>query len=101
MNLIHRDDCVGALYRLMRLACPAPLYLGVDHHPVDKGTLLRWLAARLEVPSPPLEAVSDAMRQRLRSNKRCRNGRLVAAGYAFRYRSFRTGYAAVLAAQSV
>lgn len=101
MNLIHRDDCVGALYRLMRLAYPAPLYLGVDHHPVEKGTLLRWLAARLEVPSPPLETESDAMRQRLRSNKRCRNGRLVAAGYALRYRSFRTGYAAVLAAQSV
>lgn len=101
MNLIHRDDCAGALYRLMRLAYPAPLYLGVDHHPVDKGTLLRWLAAKLEMPSPPLEAVSDAMRQRLRSNKRCRNGRLIAAGYAFRYRSFRTGYAALLAAKSV
>ena len=100
MNLIHRDDCVGALYCLMRLAYPAPLYLGVDHHPADRGTLLRWLAAQLAVP-PPLETVSDAMRQRLRSNKRCRNGRLIAAGYAFRYRSFRTGYAALLAAQSV
>lgn len=96
VNLIHRDDCVGALYRLMRLASPAPLYLGVDHHPVDKGMLLRWLAARLGVPSPQLEAAPDAMRQQARSNKRCRNARLVAAGYAFRYRSFRAGYGALL-----
>src|SRR5262249_13564785 len=101
MNLIHRDDCVSALYHLMRLADSAPLYLGVDHHPVDQATLLRWLADKLQVPSPPLEAVSDAMRQHRRSNKRCHNGRLVAAGYAFRYRSYRTGYAALLAAQSV
>ena len=101
MNLIHRDDCVGVLYHLMCLASPAPLYLGVDHHPVDRGTLLRWLAAKLEVPSPPLEAVADAMRQGLRSNKRCRNDPLIAAGYAFHYRSFRTGYAALLTANGV
>jgi nucleoside-diphosphate-sugar epimerase len=97
INLIHRDDAVGALHRLMRLAYPAPLYLGVDHCPVDRGALLRWLAARLGVPSPPLEAVPDTMRQQARSNKRCRNARLVAAGYAWRYRSFRAGYTALLA----
>src|SRR5262245_2085871 len=101
INLIHRDDCVGALYHLMRLTSPAPLYLGVYHCPVDKGILLRWLAAQLEVASPPLEAVSNTLQQRLRSNKRCRNGRLLAAGYAFRYCSFRTGYAALLAASGV
>ena len=101
INLMHRDDCAGALYRLMQLAYPAPLYLGVDHQPVDKGTLLRWLAARLGVPSPPFEAVPDAMRQQARSNKRCRNNRLVAAGYALHYRSFRAGYAALLAESNV
>ncbi len=97
VNLIHRDDCVGALYRLMRLAYPAPLYLGVDHHPTDQGALLRWVAAQLGVPPPPLEAVPETIKQQRRSNKRCRNGRLVAAGYALRYRSFRSGYAALLA----
>lgn len=97
VNLIHRDDCVGALYRLMRLAYPAPLYIGVDHHPTDQGALLRWVAAQLGVPPPPLEATPDAIKHQRRSNKRCRNSRLVAAGYAFRYRSFRPGYAALLA----
>ena len=55
----------------------------------------------IAVPSPPLEVMSDTMRQGLRSNKRCRNDRLIAAGYAFRYRSFRTGYAAFLTANGV
>lgn len=101
VNLIHRDDCVGALYHLMRLARPEPLYLGVDHAPTDRGVLLQWLAAQLGLPAPPLEAVPDGLRQNLRSNKRCRNTRLVAAGYAFRYRSFRAGYSALLAEPGV
>lgn len=100
LNLIHRDDCVGALYRLMRLAYPAPLYLGVDHHPVEHGALLRWVSAQLGVPPPPLEAAPGSLRQARRSNKRCRNHRLVAAGYAFRHRSFRSGYTALLAPQA-
>jgi len=98
LNLIHRDDAVGALYRLMRLAHTAPLYLGVDHHPADQGSLLRWLAAYLQVPSPPLEAIPNSIKAQRRSNKRCRNTRLVAAGYAFRYPSFRQGYTAILTA---
>lgn len=100
LNLIHRDDCVGALYRLMRLAYPAPLYLGVDHHPVEQGALLRWVAAQLGMPPPPFETTPGHLRQARRSNKRCRNQRLVAAGYAFRHRSFRSGYAALLAPQA-
>jgi nucleoside-diphosphate-sugar epimerase len=98
LNLIHLDDCVGALYRLLRLAYPAPLYLAVDHHPTDQGTLLRWVASQLGIPPPPLEAVPGHIQRQRRSNKRCRNTRLVAAGYAFRYPSFRSGYTALLTA---
>jgi len=98
VNLMHRDDGVGALYHLMRLASPAPLYLGVDHYPVDRGMLLRWLAVQLGVPSPALEEVPGIMRRQVRSNKRCCNDRLLAAGYVFRYRTFHSGYATVLAA---
>jgi hypothetical protein len=32
------------------------------------------------------------------ANKRCSNARLVAAGYAFRYPTFREGYGALLGA---
>jgi hypothetical protein len=52
------------------------------------------VVAQLGVLPPPLEAAPDA-NQRL-SNKRCRNSRLVVAGYALRYRSFRLNYAALL-----
>lgn len=100
LNLIHRDDCVGALYRLMRLAYPAPVYLGVDHYPVEQGALLRWVAAQLGVAPPPFETTPGSLRQARRSNKRCRNHRLVAAGYALRHRSFRSGYTALLHPQS-
>ena len=35
-----------------------------------------------------------------RGNKRARSDRLVASGYAFRYPSFRDGYAAMLASDA-
>ena len=52
------------------------------------------VVAQLGVLPPPLEAAPDA-NQRL-SNKRCRNSRLVVAGYAFCYRSFRPSFVALL-----
>ena len=47
--------------------------------------------------TPPPRAVESAPRRRTRGNKRCRNERLLASGYAFRYPTFREGYTAVLA----
>lgn len=101
-NRIHRDDCVGALVHLAFAESPAPLYLGVDHEPAEESEVLRWLAARLGVPAPreakPAreEMPPGAVAQRGRSNKRCRNARLEASGYQFRFPSFREGYEAVL-----
>jgi nucleoside-diphosphate-sugar epimerase len=98
VNRIHRDDCAGALRRLMLLAQPAPLYLGVDYDPADRGTVLRWLAAYLGAPPPRIEPMLNPEALRTRSNKRCRNTRLVASGYTFLYPNYRKGYAAILAA---
>jgi nucleoside-diphosphate-sugar epimerase len=99
-NRIHRDDCADALYHLMTLPEPDTTYLGVDHEPVDQCDVLRWLAAQLGTPPPSVEASSGADSRRHRTNKRCRNARLVASGYAFHYPSFREGYAALLAGSS-
>jgi nucleoside-diphosphate-sugar epimerase len=96
-NRIHRDDCVGVLRYLMRLVRPASLYVGVDYRPVERGTLLRWLAGQLGAPPPGLEPSDPLSVRQRRSNKRCRNSRLVAAGYTFRYPSFQHGYGALLA----
>jgi len=95
-NRIHRDDCAGALAHLLRLPDPAPLYLGVDDEPADRRDVLAWLAARLGAPEPRPVADGDDDARRERSNKRCSNARLRASGYAFRFPSFREGYAALV-----
>ncbi len=96
-NRIHRDDCAGALHYLMLLPQPDSVYVGVDHEPADQCTVLRWLAAQLGAPPPRLEPASSAESRRRRGNKRCRNAKLVASGYVFRYPTFHEGYAALLA----
>jgi nucleoside-diphosphate-sugar epimerase len=94
-NRIHRDDCVGAFRHLMGLEAPESLYLGVDCEPAAEASVLGWLAGALGAPPP--RAVESAPRRRGGGNKRCRNERLIASGYAFRYPTFREGYTAVLA----
>ena len=95
-NRIHRDDCAGALDHLLELEDPAPCYIGVDHEPEDEAAVLRWLAGALGAPEPRVAARGEESERR-GGNKRCRNARLVASGYRFRYPSYREGYAATLA----
>jgi nucleoside-diphosphate-sugar epimerase len=99
-NRIHRDDCAGALHHLMTLPHPDSMYIGVDHEPADYCDVLRWLAAQLGAPPPPVEVAAGADTRRHRTNKRCRNAKLVASGYVFCYPTFREGYAALMAASS-
>lgn len=106
-NRIHRDDCARVLEHLIRLPDPAPLYIAVDDDPAPLNEVLSWLAAQLGAPEPPVvnqtprkpgaDSGGDAA-LRLRASKRCRNARLRASGFAFRYPSYREGYAALLAA---
>jgi nucleoside-diphosphate-sugar epimerase len=95
-NRIHRDDCAGVLEHLLRLSSPDDCTLAVDCEPAEEGALLRWLAGALGAPPPRPLADDEADEGRPRSNKRCRNRRLIASGYAFRYPTFREGYRAVL-----
>lgn len=98
-NRIHRDDCAGALRHLMRIEAPETLYLGVDCEPAAEAEVMRWLSGVLGAPSPRPAAADDLGPRAARSNKRCRNQRLVATGYEFLYPTFREGYTAVLAEQ--
>jgi nucleoside-diphosphate-sugar epimerase len=100
-NRIHRDDCAGMLHHLLRRQQQgAPIenvYLGVDHEPAPRRQVLTWIADRLGLPHPP---TSDEAGQRSRGgNKRCRNARLLATGYAFTYPTFREGYGEILSPQ--
>lgn len=96
-NRIHRDDCASALQYLMEIHDPAPLYLGVDDDPALQCEVLRWLADQLGVPGP--EVINPSEGKGSRGNKRCRNTRLRASGFRFRYPSYRDGYQAMLANQ--
>jgi nucleoside-diphosphate-sugar epimerase len=96
-NRIHRDDCAGALHHLLSLPQSDSVYLGVDHEPAEHCAVLRWLADQLGAPAPRVAASPATDTRRHRTNKRCRNAKLVASGYVFRYPTFRDGYAALLA----
>lgn len=100
-NRIHRDDAAGALAHLVGMALRGdalpPILIGVDDEPADEAVVLRWLAAALGVPEPAAGAGAPAARAR-GGNKRCSNARLRAAGYRFRYPTFREGYGALISA---
>jgi nucleoside-diphosphate-sugar epimerase len=95
-NRIHRDDAAGALEHLARLPAPEDVYLGVDCDPAEERTVYAWLAERLGAPSPRAAEAEPSGRRV--GSKRCRNARLLAAGYRFRHPTFREGYAALLGA---
>ncbi|GAA4856202.1 hypothetical protein [Saccharopolyspora cebuensis] len=93
INRIHRDDAAAALAHLStRATPPAPLYLGVDDEPCERGEVLRFLADELGVEHPP---VADDEQPR-GQGKRCRNDRLRETGFEFQYPTYREGYRAVL-----
>jgi nucleoside-diphosphate-sugar epimerase len=94
-NRIHQLDCAGVLAHLLRLASPAPHYVGVDDEPADRRVVVEWIARRLGVTAPPPPAASGGdVRPR---GKRCSNRLLRSSGYVFRFPTFREGYADVLA----
>ncbi|TQJ35477.1 SDR family oxidoreductase [Arthrobacter sp. SLBN-122] len=97
-NRIHRDDAAAAIVHLATMAdSPAPAYVGVDNEPADLGSVLRFLAADLGLPKPP---VGDAGPAR-GGNKRCRNDLLRSTGFTFTFPTFREGYKDVMAGNGI
>ena len=93
-NRIHRDDAAAALLHLAALPRPEDIVIGVDSEPAPACEVLAWLAERLALPAP--RPTAEAARP-ARGSKRCRNARLLATGFRFRYPTYREGYAALLA----
>ncbi len=100
-NRIHRDDCAGMMHHLLRSqqqgAPIETMYIGVDHEPAPRRQVLTWIADRLGLPHPPTS--DKPLHSGRGGNKRCRNARLLASGYAFTYPTFREGYGAMLSPQ--
>ena len=92
-NRIHAEDCAGILQWLIQKdfdnQCVHPLYLGVDSAPAPLGEVTEWLAQRMNVQ--PMSEVSPN-----RGSKRCRNQRILDAGYCFRFPDYREGYDSLL-----
>lgn len=93
-NRIHRDDCAGALAHLLAIGEPAPVYIGADDAPAPLAEVYAYVAELLGVAPPP-EGPSDEGRG---GNKRCKNARLRASGYALRVPSYREGYPPIVRA---
>jgi hypothetical protein len=76
--LVKRQESVGDIYNV------------VDDHPILQSECYRWLAAKLDRPSPaPRRSTSE--RKRGESNKRVSNAKLRAIGWTPRYPSFAQG----------
>lgn len=93
-NRIHRDDCVRALAHAALEQTPVGIYLAVDDAPCTQCELMDWLAAQLGLPAPHRTQAAPGGRRS--SNKRCRNDKLKATGFQFRYPTYREGYALLL-----
>jgi nucleoside-diphosphate-sugar epimerase len=109
LNMVHRDDAAGAVRFLIKAdAARGEVVVVVDDEPVEKWAFADWLAGQCGAPAPPKrtveerleEGVSEAVRRRLTTSKRCSNDKLRGLGYDFRYPTYREGYRAAISARS-
>ncbi len=92
MNMIHRDDVVGAILTAMNTE--PGIYNAVDNEPVTQLHFFQWLAKELAKSMPP--EGESIFRKRAPTNKRVRNKKLKAEGWVLRYPTFREGYKALI-----
>lgn len=88
-NRIHVEDAAGALVHLLDAERVESLYNLVDTAPAPEEEVLRWLARRLDAPTP--RWISNAPPPR-RGNKRVDSARLRTSGWQLEFPSFREGY---------
>jgi len=109
LNMVHRDDAAGAVrFLLEEGVARGQAVLVVDDEPVEKWAFADWLADQCDEPAPEKRTVEDRLaeggdlsetvRRRLRTSKRCSNARLRGLGYEFRYPTYREGYREAVAA---
>ncbi len=96
INMVHRDDLVGAIVAALKQGRPGEIYNVVDDEPVAQIHFFRWLSETLGKEMPAFAAeTAEAERKRGRTNKRVSNRKLKKElAYQFKYPTFRQGYAA-------
>ena len=96
LNMIHRDDVVGAIIAALKNSRGGEVYNAVDDEPVSQLNFFKWLSSQLGKELPPsVPENPDAARKRGVTNKKVSNRRLkMELGYQFKYSTFREGYTA-------
>lgn len=101
LNLLHRDDAVGAI----ALAATAPASVGsgvfnvADGQPATRGELVAWLAQKLNLPAPEWSRSAATGSRGSAPNRRIVAERIRRElGWRPRFPDWRSGYAAILAA---
>lgn len=96
LNMIHRDDVVGAVLAALRSGRPGEIYNVVDEEPVAEVTFYTWLAETLGKWTPPFGPDdSGTPGAAARPNRRVSGRRLgMELGYRLKYPNFRQGYTA-------
>jgi hypothetical protein len=97
-NRIHQLDAARAIAHVASIGAPGATYVVSDAAPAPLDEVLTWLAAKVGVPTPPveIETAESVRAYRADGNKRCRSARLVASGFAFEFPSYREGYGALI-----
>ncbi len=98
LNMIHRDDVVGAIIAALKSGRPGEVYNAVDDEPVTQLGFFQWLSGPLGKELPPSAPENaEVVRKRGVTNKKVSNRRLkMELGYQFKYPTFRQGYTAEL-----
>jgi nucleoside-diphosphate-sugar epimerase len=99
LNMVHRDDLIGAIRAALERGRAGEVYNVVDDEPVPEAVFFDWLEEQLRrgfrPPCVPESAVAG--RKRGVTNKKVSNRKLKEIGYTFKYPTFREGYAAEIA----
>ncbi|MEY2466882.1 MAG: hypothetical protein QOD03_1403 [Verrucomicrobiota bacterium] len=91
LNMIHRDDVVGAIMAALKQGEAGEIYNAVDDEPVSQLVFFEWLGKSLNKPLPPSE--SNPLRKRGTTHKKISNRKLKSRlNYTFRFPTFREGY---------
>lgn len=101
-NRIHVDDIAAAVEAVVSAGRAGAIYNVVDGAPSAPEDMIVYAASLLGVPPPPAEPFATAGLTGMalsfyEENRRVRNDRLRALGWAPRYPTYREGLAAVLA----
>jgi nucleoside-diphosphate-sugar epimerase len=91
-NRIHLEDAAGSLMHMLTLRSVAPVYIVADNEPAPDNDVLRFIAAELGLPEPPM---AESPTPRRSGSKRLRNDKLIDSGYRLVYPSYRDGYLAI------